>query len=169
MIVLKNHICVFSGWMREFYGPSLLGVFAPQLLSRSVWVLSHVELNPFLTISTLCRRLYMNLLWFADGLSSYQLAQFTLSLTNLSWLCMLVWRYDDDHYIITIQRTRCNVLNSCLFWFIWLMKLVWCHQDAQPRVVMALRNPHLKEPEEMHPNTSVTIVDNDNKSNIPAC
>ncbi|KAL0656096.1 hypothetical protein Bca4012_076680 [Brassica carinata] len=36
-------------------------------------------------------------------------------------------------------------------------------KDAQPRVVMALRNPHLKEPEEMHPNTSVTIVDNDNK------
>ncbi|KAF3489045.1 hypothetical protein F2Q69_00053698 [Brassica cretica] len=35
-------------------------------------------------------------------------------------------------------------------------------KDAQPRVVMALRNPHLKEPEEMHPNTSVTIVDNDN-------
>ncbi|CAH8384274.1 unnamed protein product [Eruca vesicaria subsp. sativa] len=32
------HICLFSGWMREFYGPAILDLFAPQLLSRRVWV-----------------------------------------------------------------------------------------------------------------------------------
>ncbi|KFK21923.1 hypothetical protein AALP_AAs63887U000300 [Arabis alpina] len=35
---IENHICLFSGWMREFYGPSILELFAPQLLSRKVWV-----------------------------------------------------------------------------------------------------------------------------------
>ncbi|VVB10530.1 unnamed protein product [Arabis nemorensis] len=35
---IENHICLFSGWMREFYGPSFLELFAPQLLSRRVWV-----------------------------------------------------------------------------------------------------------------------------------
>ncbi|XP_047333927.1 putative E3 ubiquitin-protein ligase XBAT35 isoform X2 [Impatiens glandulifera] len=35
---IENHICLFSGWLREIYGPGFLEVFAPQLLSRKVWV-----------------------------------------------------------------------------------------------------------------------------------
>uniref|UniRef100_A0A5B6ZC42 Putative E3 ubiquitin-protein ligase XBAT35 isoform X2 n=1 Tax=Davidia involucrata TaxID=16924 RepID=A0A5B6ZC42_DAVIN len=35
---IEGHICLFSGWLREFYGPGFLEVFAPQLLSRKVWV-----------------------------------------------------------------------------------------------------------------------------------
>ncbi|XP_010527401.1 PREDICTED: putative E3 ubiquitin-protein ligase XBAT35 [Tarenaya hassleriana] len=35
---IESHICLYSGWMREFYGPGFLEVFAPQLLSRRVWV-----------------------------------------------------------------------------------------------------------------------------------
>ncbi|KAG7578387.1 Zinc finger RING-type [Arabidopsis thaliana x Arabidopsis arenosa] len=35
---IEKHICLFSGWMREFYGPTFLDLFAPQLLSRRVWV-----------------------------------------------------------------------------------------------------------------------------------
>ncbi|KAG8658559.1 putative E3 ubiquitin-protein ligase XBAT35 isoform X2 [Manihot esculenta] len=35
---IENHICLFSGWMREFYGPGFLEVLAPQLVSRKVWV-----------------------------------------------------------------------------------------------------------------------------------
>ncbi|XP_038722416.1 putative E3 ubiquitin-protein ligase XBAT35 [Tripterygium wilfordii] len=35
---IESHICLFSGWMREFYGPGFLEVFAPQLLTRKVWV-----------------------------------------------------------------------------------------------------------------------------------
>ncbi|CAN7073924.1 unnamed protein product, partial [Brassica oleracea var. botrytis] len=35
---IESHICLFSGWMREFYGPAILDLFAPQLLSRKVWV-----------------------------------------------------------------------------------------------------------------------------------
>ncbi|XP_010532648.1 PREDICTED: putative E3 ubiquitin-protein ligase XBAT35 [Tarenaya hassleriana] len=35
---IESHICLFSGWMRELYGPGFLEVFAPQLLSRRVWV-----------------------------------------------------------------------------------------------------------------------------------
>ncbi|KAI4342671.1 hypothetical protein MLD38_027264 [Melastoma candidum] len=38
---LEKHICLFAGWLREFYGPGFLEVleaFAPQLLSRRVWV-----------------------------------------------------------------------------------------------------------------------------------
>lgn len=35
---IENHICLFSGWMREFYGLGFLEVLAPQLLSRKVWV-----------------------------------------------------------------------------------------------------------------------------------
>ncbi|XP_006414724.2 putative E3 ubiquitin-protein ligase XBAT35 isoform X2 [Eutrema salsugineum] len=35
---IESHICLFSGWMREFYGPSYVELFAPQLLSRRVWV-----------------------------------------------------------------------------------------------------------------------------------
>ncbi|XP_058208181.1 putative E3 ubiquitin-protein ligase XBAT35 isoform X2 [Rhododendron vialii] len=34
---IENHICFFSGWLREFYGPSFLEAFAPQLLSRKIW------------------------------------------------------------------------------------------------------------------------------------
>ncbi|KAF5941882.1 hypothetical protein HYC85_019524 [Camellia sinensis] len=35
---IESHICLFSGWLRELYGPSFLEVLAPQLLSRKVWV-----------------------------------------------------------------------------------------------------------------------------------
>ncbi|KAK4361526.1 hypothetical protein RND71_020478 [Anisodus tanguticus] len=35
---IESHICLFSGWLRELYGPGFLGLLAPQLLSRKVWV-----------------------------------------------------------------------------------------------------------------------------------
>ncbi|KAF4358163.1 hypothetical protein F8388_009446 [Cannabis sativa] len=35
---LENHICYFSGWVREIYGPGFLGALAPHLLSRKIWV-----------------------------------------------------------------------------------------------------------------------------------
>ncbi|XP_073048849.1 putative E3 ubiquitin-protein ligase XBAT35 [Primulina eburnea] len=35
---IEKHICLFSGWLRELYGPGILERFAPQLLSRKVWV-----------------------------------------------------------------------------------------------------------------------------------
>ncbi|EXC01806.1 Putative E3 ubiquitin-protein ligase XBAT35 [Morus notabilis] len=35
---IELHICLFSGWMREFHGPGFLEAWAPQLLSRKVWV-----------------------------------------------------------------------------------------------------------------------------------
>ncbi|KAK1364574.1 hypothetical protein POM88_040135 [Heracleum sosnowskyi] len=34
----EGHICLFSGWMREFYGPGFLELLAPQLLSRKVYL-----------------------------------------------------------------------------------------------------------------------------------
>ncbi|KAI3756702.1 hypothetical protein L1987_56524 [Smallanthus sonchifolius] len=34
----ENHICLFSGWLQELYGPGFLELLAPQLLSRKVWV-----------------------------------------------------------------------------------------------------------------------------------
>ncbi|XP_059626026.1 putative E3 ubiquitin-protein ligase XBAT34 [Cornus florida] len=34
---VESHICFFSGWLREFYGPGFLEAFAPQLLSRKIW------------------------------------------------------------------------------------------------------------------------------------
>ncbi|KAF7145844.1 hypothetical protein RHSIM_Rhsim04G0180100 [Rhododendron simsii] len=35
---IESHICLFSGWLREPFGPVILEVLAPQLLSRKVWV-----------------------------------------------------------------------------------------------------------------------------------
>ncbi|KAJ7954704.1 putative Ankyrin repeat domain protein [Quillaja saponaria] len=35
---IESHVCLFSGWLREFYGPGFLEVLAPQLVSRKVWV-----------------------------------------------------------------------------------------------------------------------------------
>ncbi|KAH0918587.1 hypothetical protein HID58_026247 [Brassica napus] len=35
---IESHICLFSGWMRQFYGTSFQELFSPQLLSRRVWV-----------------------------------------------------------------------------------------------------------------------------------
>ncbi|KAG6766233.1 hypothetical protein POTOM_030304 [Populus tomentosa] len=35
---IESHICLFSGWLREFYGPGFLEVLAPRLVSRDVWV-----------------------------------------------------------------------------------------------------------------------------------
>ncbi|KAK9281870.1 hypothetical protein L1049_004777 [Liquidambar formosana] len=35
---IENHICYFSGWLREIYGPGFLGALASQLLSRKIWV-----------------------------------------------------------------------------------------------------------------------------------
>ncbi|XP_023521275.1 putative E3 ubiquitin-protein ligase XBAT35 [Cucurbita pepo subsp. pepo] len=34
---IESHICLFSGWLREFHGPGFLEVLAPQLVSRRVW------------------------------------------------------------------------------------------------------------------------------------
>ncbi|KAM7277933.1 hypothetical protein ACFE04_005067 [Oxalis oulophora] len=38
--IIENHICLFSGWLREFYGLGIgfLEALAPKLLSRLVWV-----------------------------------------------------------------------------------------------------------------------------------
>ncbi|KAI9195908.1 hypothetical protein LWI28_019278 [Acer negundo] len=35
---IESHICLFSGWLREFYGPGFLEMLAPQLVSRRIWV-----------------------------------------------------------------------------------------------------------------------------------
>lgn len=35
---IESHICLYSGWLRELYGPDFLDFLAPQLLSRKVWV-----------------------------------------------------------------------------------------------------------------------------------
>ncbi|KAG8370437.1 hypothetical protein BUALT_Bualt14G0116700 [Buddleja alternifolia] len=35
---IEAHLCLFSGWLRELYGPGFLELLAPQLLSRKVWV-----------------------------------------------------------------------------------------------------------------------------------
>ncbi|KAK1418882.1 hypothetical protein QVD17_28032 [Tagetes erecta] len=35
---IENHICMFSGWLQELYGPGFLELLAPQLLSRKAWV-----------------------------------------------------------------------------------------------------------------------------------
>ncbi|CAA0817420.1 Putative E3 ubiquitin-protein ligase XBAT35 [Striga hermonthica] len=35
---IEAHLCLFSGWLREYYGPGFLELLAPQLLSRKVWV-----------------------------------------------------------------------------------------------------------------------------------
>jgi hypothetical protein len=35
---LQSHICLFSGWLREFHGPGFLEVVAPNLVSRKVCV-----------------------------------------------------------------------------------------------------------------------------------
>ncbi|KAK9665765.1 hypothetical protein RND81_14G134400 [Saponaria officinalis] len=34
---IEDHICLYSGWLREPYGPGFLEVLAPQFLSRKVW------------------------------------------------------------------------------------------------------------------------------------
>ncbi|XP_019452158.1 PREDICTED: putative E3 ubiquitin-protein ligase XBAT34 [Lupinus angustifolius] len=34
----ESHLCLFSGWLREFHGPGFLEVVAPHLVSRKVWV-----------------------------------------------------------------------------------------------------------------------------------
>ncbi|KAJ6998156.1 putative E3 ubiquitin-protein ligase XBAT35 isoform X1 [Populus alba] len=34
---IESHICYFTGWLREFYGPGFLRAFAPQFLSRKIW------------------------------------------------------------------------------------------------------------------------------------
>ncbi|KAI4318038.1 hypothetical protein L6164_025848 [Bauhinia variegata] len=34
---LESHLCLFSGWLREFHGPGFLEVVAPHLVSRKVW------------------------------------------------------------------------------------------------------------------------------------
>ncbi|KAG2727903.1 hypothetical protein I3760_01G180500 [Carya illinoinensis] len=49
---IEGHICLFSGWLRELYGPGFLEVFAPQLVSRKVWVVvlpcgSRKPMKPF--------------------------------------------------------------------------------------------------------------------------
>ncbi|KAL8162784.1 hypothetical protein V2J09_014273 [Rumex salicifolius] len=35
--MIESHICLFSGWLRELYGPSILERLVPQILSRKVW------------------------------------------------------------------------------------------------------------------------------------
>ncbi|KAG1361832.1 putative E3 ubiquitin-protein ligase XBOS34 [Cocos nucifera] len=34
---IESRICLFSGWLREHYGPGFLEAFAPQLMSRKIW------------------------------------------------------------------------------------------------------------------------------------
>ncbi|KAF3961159.1 hypothetical protein CMV_014194 [Castanea mollissima] len=35
---IESHICLFSGWLREFNGPGFLEILAPVLVTRKVWV-----------------------------------------------------------------------------------------------------------------------------------
>nr|GMC97589.1 putative E3 ubiquitin-protein ligase XBAT35 [Ipomoea batatas] len=45
---IESHICIFSGWLREYYCPSFLEVLAPKLLSRKIWavVVPHDSTKP---------------------------------------------------------------------------------------------------------------------------
>ncbi|KAJ0672887.1 putative ankyrin repeat-containing domain-containing protein [Helianthus annuus] len=33
---IESHLCLFSGWLHEVYGPGFLELLAPQLLTRKV-------------------------------------------------------------------------------------------------------------------------------------
>ncbi|KAK8684657.1 hypothetical protein V6N13_040673 [Hibiscus sabdariffa] len=35
---IEEHICLFSGWMREFHGPGFIEMLVPHLVSRKAWV-----------------------------------------------------------------------------------------------------------------------------------
>ncbi|KAF6150927.1 hypothetical protein GIB67_026848 [Kingdonia uniflora] len=35
---IESHVCLFSGWLRELYGPGILEALAPNWLSRKIWV-----------------------------------------------------------------------------------------------------------------------------------
>lgn len=37
-VAFQKHVCYFSGWLREFYGPSFLEALAPKLLSGKMSV-----------------------------------------------------------------------------------------------------------------------------------
>ncbi|PKU82778.1 probable E3 ubiquitin-protein ligase XBOS34 [Dendrobium catenatum] len=34
---IEKRICLFSGWIREIHGPSILEAFVPQLVSKKIW------------------------------------------------------------------------------------------------------------------------------------
>ncbi|KAL0920260.1 hypothetical protein M5K25_009381 [Dendrobium thyrsiflorum] len=34
---IEKRICLFSGWLREIHGPSILEAFVPQLVSKKIW------------------------------------------------------------------------------------------------------------------------------------
>ncbi|CAH9087794.1 unnamed protein product [Cuscuta europaea] len=49
---IESHICLFSGWLRELYGPEFLDLLVPKLLWKKVWVVvlpcaSRRQNNPF--------------------------------------------------------------------------------------------------------------------------
>ncbi|KAM0932237.1 putative transcription factor C2H2 family [Dioscorea sansibarensis] len=48
---IESSICLFSGWLREFHGPSILEAFVPQWASRKLWAVvlpftSPIPTNP---------------------------------------------------------------------------------------------------------------------------
>ena len=49
-VVMQNHLCLFSGWLREFHGPGFLEVVAPQLVSRKVWVSCDILKKSFTSV-----------------------------------------------------------------------------------------------------------------------
>ncbi|KAF3456772.1 hypothetical protein FNV43_RR01426 [Rhamnella rubrinervis] len=134
---IESHICLFSGWMREFYGPGFLEVLVPQLLARKVWVLYTRDLA------------HVNYSFF------FLHPRFPLSDCLKNEFRVLP-------NIISLQlgcRITCGTRNHTKPFKLELA-IYPSVQDAQPRTVVALWKANLEEPKSHQSDPSVIIVEN---------
>ncbi|KAH7526819.1 hypothetical protein JRO89_XSUnG0049600 [Xanthoceras sorbifolium] len=143
---IENHICLFSGWLREFYGPGFLEVLAPQLVSRKVWVVilptgSRNPTKPF----KLELAMYPSLQHHGPFHLATRFRTFLDDFGN-----DLATTSVGHHEIQNLHLGPCELLMD--------------EQDARPRTVIALWKANLEEPKPHHSDPSVLILDN---STIP--
>ncbi|KAF7146583.1 hypothetical protein RHSIM_Rhsim04G0180500 [Rhododendron simsii] len=164
---IESHICLFSGWLRELYGPGFLEVLAPQLLSRRVWVAvlpcgSRNLAKPF----KLELAIYSTLQAF--GWTEVKV-RVEATLKWIHWIetvghppsgnpmrsCALnLGLYSDASYLGTdsgiAQYYRIILSFSSYF-------LLCC--DSQPRTLIALWKANMEEPKFNQPDPTVIISD----------
>lgn len=105
--LVQKRICLFSGWLREINGPSLLEAFAPQLVSKKMCV-------PFLFILYILL-VFSNVIFILIAIHLTVGLLFYLAilvilwiLGSSSWLYILICRY--------IEGVCDCFLASFLFW-----------------------------------------------------
>ncbi|XP_008802134.4 putative E3 ubiquitin-protein ligase XBAT34 isoform X2 [Phoenix dactylifera] len=159
---IESQICLFSGWLREHYGPSFLEAFAPKLMSRKIWavVLPCDSHNP-------TKPLKFELAIYPERQERIQLSDWRGARLPKRVRVRKHLGSNCNNKIPGRFQSKCRTLDKRL----QLPRVAendrrelrvhstFYHQVAKPRIIISLWKAHIEEPKFNQPDPALVIMD----------